>query len=140
LNDVYIPSLKASFHFPQRLGIVGGKPRAAMYFVAYQDSNFFYLDPHVVQPAVNMTEDHFSSESFHCAVPHKMPINAVDPSLAIGFYCDNKQDFDDFWNRAKKLSQEDTPILGVETVAPEYRQEKKQSLSIEGFEDDIVIL
>jgi len=140
LNDIYLPSLKSLFKFPQSLGIVGGKPRAAMYFVACQDSNFFYLDPHVVQPAVNMTEDQFSSDSFHCAVPHKMLINAVDPSLAIGFYCSDKQDFDDFWKRAKQLSQEDNPILGIETVAPEYRQEKKQSLSIEGFEDDIVIL
>jgi len=35
----------------------------------------------------------------------------------------------------------DTPILGLENVAPDYRQpEKKQTLSIEGFEDDIVIL
>jgi hypothetical protein len=73
LNEVYIPSLKALYQFPQCLGIAGGKPRAAMYFVAIQgtyynylltpkDTSFFYLDPHVVQPAVNMTELPFSSE------------------------------------------------------------------------------
>jgi len=140
LNDVYIPSLKSLFRFPQSLGIVGGKPRAAMYFVAYQDSSLFYLDPHVVQPTVDMSKDQFSSESFHCPVPHKMPLHVLDPSLAIGFYCADKKDFDDFWSRAKQLSQEENPIIGVENVAPEYRQEKKQTLSVEGFEDDIVIL
>jgi len=140
LNELYIPSLKTLFTFPQCLGIAGGKPRAAMYFVAIQDSFFFYLDPHVVQPSIHMNEQSFSSESFHCAVPHKMPINAVDPSLAIGFYCSDKKDFDDFWTRAKGLSLEDHPILGIENEAPEYRQEKKETLSIEGFEDDIVIL
>jgi len=140
LNDVYIPTLQALFKFPQNVGIVGGKPRAAMYFVACQDSFFFYLDPHVVQPSINMTEDNFQSESFHCRTPQKMPINSVDPSLAIGFYCKDKQDFDDFWIRAKQLNLEDNPIFGLENIAPEYRQEKKESLSVEAFEDDIVIL
>jgi len=140
LNDVYISSLKSLFSFPQSLGIVGGKPRAAMYFIAYQDSSLFYLDPHIVQPAIDMSKDSFSSESFHCAVPHKMPLNSLDPSLAIGFYCIDKKDFDDFWSRAIKLSKEENPIICVENIAPEYRQEKKQTLSIEGFEDDIVIL
>jgi len=141
LNEVYASSLKALYRIPQSLGIVGGKPRAAMYFVALQDSNLFYLDPHIVQPVVNMSVDQFTSDSYHCAVPHKMPMSNVDPSLAIGFYCADKNDFDDFWNRAKELSKMDTPILGVETVAPDYRQPgKKQTLSIEGFEDDIVIL
>jgi len=141
LNEVYNASLKALFQIPQSLGIVGGKPRAAMYFVALQDSNLFYLDPHIVQPVVNMSADQFNSDTYHCAVPHKMAMNNVDPSLAIGFYCADKRDFDDFWNRAKELGKMDTPILGVENVAPDYRQpEKKQTLSIEGFEDDIVIL
>jgi len=111
-----------------------------MYFVAYQDSFLFYLDPHIVQSTVDMEKDQFSSESFHCAIPHKMPLSSLDPSLAIGFYCKDKKDFDDFWSRAKQLSQEKNPIIGVENVAPEYRKEKKQTLSIEGFEDDIVIL
>jgi len=141
LNEVYAPSLKALYRISQSLGIVGGKPRAAMYFVALQDSNLFYLDPHVVQPIVNMSADQFTIDSYHCAVPHKMALSSADPSLAIGFYCADKKDFDDFWNRAKELSKMETPILGVENIAPDYRQpEKKQTLSIEGFEDDIVIL
>lgn len=48
--------------------------------------------------------------------------------------------FEDFWSRAKQLSKDENPIIGVEDTAPDYRQEKKGSLSIEGFEDDIVIL
>lgn len=36
INEVYIPSLKEIFQIPQSLGIIGGKPRSAMYFVAYQ--------------------------------------------------------------------------------------------------------
>jgi len=139
-NAVYFSSLKAFFKLPQSIGIVGGKPRAAMYFIGYQDSNLFYLDPHVVQPAVNMSTDQFRTESYHCSVPNKMPMSSVDPSLAIGFYCSDQNDFNDFWRRAKELSKMENPILGIEECAPDYRQDKKETLSVEGFEDDIVIL
>lgn len=27
--------------------------------------------------------------SFHCSLPRLMPLSAIDPSLAIGFYCAN---------------------------------------------------
>jgi cysteine protease ATG4 len=46
----YIPSLQATFTFPQSLGILGGKPGASTYIVGVQDENAFYLDPHEVQP------------------------------------------------------------------------------------------
>ncbi len=36
INEDYIPTIKQFFHFPQSLGIIGGKPRASLYFVAYQ--------------------------------------------------------------------------------------------------------
>jgi len=50
INPRYIPSLQATFTFPQSLGILGGKPGASTYIVGVQDENAFYLDPHEVQP------------------------------------------------------------------------------------------
>ncbi|MCI12465.1 cysteine protease ATG4-like [Trifolium medium] len=35
-----------------------------------------------------------------------MPLDSIDPSLAIGFYCRDKDDFDDFCSRASKLAEE----------------------------------
>lgn len=46
----YIPSLRATFSFPQSLGIMGGKPGASTYIVGVQDEKAFYLDPHEVKP------------------------------------------------------------------------------------------
>eukprot|EP01118_Nematostelium_gracile_P017748 TRINITY_DN7686_c0_g1_i1.p1 TRINITY_DN7686_c0_g1~~TRINITY_DN7686_c0_g1_i1.p1 ORF type:complete len:339 (+),score=42.43 TRINITY_DN7686_c0_g1_i1:60-1076(+) len=100
INEIYTESLKSLFSIPQSLGIVGGKPRAAMYFVAIQDSSLFYLDPHTVQSSVQMTEEGFNQESFHSFYPHTMPLSAVDPSLSIGFYCADKEDFNQFWQQA----------------------------------------
>ncbi|RVW57679.1 Cysteine protease ATG4b [Vitis vinifera] len=45
----YIPSLAATFTFPQSLGILGGKPGASTYIVGVQDEKAFYLDPHEAQ-------------------------------------------------------------------------------------------
>jgi len=140
LNAVYFSSLQGVFKMPQSLGIVGGKPRAAMYFIGYQDSHLLCMDPHVVQPAVDMSGE-FPTESYHCSAASKMPMSGVDPSLAIGFYCSDKKEFEDFWKNAKQLSSMEHPILGVDNCAPDYRQKgKKETLSVEGFEDDIVIL
>ena len=78
-----------------------------------------------------------------------MPFTSIDPSLALGFYCKDQNDFIDFWKRATQvcwcilkltvqLSREDNPLFGVETEAPDYR--KKEPLSLATFEDDLVIL
>ncbi|KAI7983362.1 Glutathione gamma-glutamylcysteinyltransferase 3 [Camellia lanceoleosa] len=45
------------------------------------------------------------------SVPHILkkelvPLDSVDSSLAVGFYCRDKDDFDDFCNRASKLADE----------------------------------
>jgi cysteine protease ATG4 len=40
------------YKFPQMVGIAGGRSSSAYYFVGFQASNLFYLDPHHVRPAV----------------------------------------------------------------------------------------
>jgi cysteine protease ATG4 len=45
----YIPSLQATFMFPQSLGILGGKPGVSTYVVGVQDEKALFLDPHDVQ-------------------------------------------------------------------------------------------
>ena len=36
VNEIYYPPILETFKFPQSLGILGGKPRASLYFVAAQ--------------------------------------------------------------------------------------------------------
>jgi len=106
INPMYIQSLKTYLQFPQSLGILGGKPNSAYYFIGYQDNQVLYLDPHIVQPAVRMDKD-FVPETYHCNVPKKMQFEDMDPSLAVGFYCKSKDDFTDFCNRIDQLHLED---------------------------------
>eukprot|EP01116_Phalansterium_solitarium_P017591 TRINITY_DN4377_c0_g3_i1.p1 TRINITY_DN4377_c0_g3~~TRINITY_DN4377_c0_g3_i1.p1 ORF type:complete len:348 (-),score=88.79 TRINITY_DN4377_c0_g3_i1:71-1114(-) len=139
LNPMYIPLIREVMSWPQSLGIIGGKPRSAMYFVGCQDDNVFFLDPHTVQPSIQMN-DHFSTESFHCPAPRKMPLNSLDPSMCIGFYCKDHADFNDFWRRATEMSRREHSLFSVEEEAPEYATDEKSELTVEGFEDDIVVL
>ncbi|TYH36875.1 hypothetical protein ES332_D12G002000v1 [Gossypium tomentosum] len=117
VNPRYIPSLQATFTFPQCLGILGGKPGASTYIVGVQEENVFYLDPHDVQPVVNLSTENLEADtsSYHCNIIRYIPLDSLDPSLAIGFFCRDKDDFDDFCFRASKLADESTgaPLFTV---------------------------
>ncbi|XP_071686295.1 LOW QUALITY PROTEIN: cysteine protease ATG4-like [Rutidosis leptorrhynchoides] len=108
VNPRYLPLLAATFIFPQSLGILGGRPGASTYLIGVQDDKVFYLDPHEVQQAVNISRDNLEADtsSYHCNVIRQIPFDSIDPSLAIGFYCRDKDDFDDFCSRAFELAAE----------------------------------
>ncbi|CAN6703045.1 unnamed protein product [Malus baccata var. baccata] len=108
VNPRYIPSLRATFTFPQSLGIMGGKPGASTYIIGVQDEKALYLDPHEVQPVINIRRDDLEADtlSYHCNVIRHIPLDLIDPSLAIGFYCRDRDDFNDFCFRASKLADE----------------------------------
>ncbi|KAG5532109.1 hypothetical protein RHGRI_026654 [Rhododendron griersonianum] len=106
VNPRYIPLLGTTFTFPQSLGILGGRPGASTYIVGVQDEEAFYLDPHEVQLVVDVKGDNLETDtsSYHTNILRRVPLDSIDPSLAIGFYCKDKDDFDDFCNRASKLA------------------------------------
>ncbi|KAG8373676.1 hypothetical protein BUALT_Bualt11G0049400 [Buddleja alternifolia] len=105
VNPRYLPLLSATFTFPQSLGVLGGRPGASTYIVGVQDEKAFYLDPHEVQQVAGIKKDNvdIDTSSYHCNVVRHMPLDSIDSSLAIGFYCRDKSDFDDFCLRASEL-------------------------------------
>ncbi|KAJ1694457.1 hypothetical protein LUZ63_011155 [Rhynchospora breviuscula] len=107
VNPRYLPLLKETFMFPQSLGILGGKPGASTYIVGVQDEKALYLDPHEVQPAVDIESDNLEADtsSYHCSTVRHIPLDQIDPSLAIGFYCRDKDDFHDLCSRSSELGE-----------------------------------
>lgn len=121
-TEAYARSLEKVFRFPQSVGFIGGRPRHALYFVGTQpnnsksatascSSNLMYLDPHTVQPSV--TDDEFPKfptiealRTYHCSVPKTTSPKSIDSSLALGFYCKDAEDFEDFCQRAALLANE----------------------------------
>ncbi|XP_029285429.1 cysteine protease ATG4B isoform X1 [Cottoperca gobio] len=106
INEAYIETLKQCFMLPQSLGVIGGKPNSAHYFIGYVGEELIYLDPHTTQPAVDPCEDgQVPDETYHCQHPPcRMHICELDPSIAAGFFCRTEDEFDDWCMRIRRLS------------------------------------
>uniref|UniRef100_A0AAZ3PNJ5 Cysteine protease n=1 Tax=Oncorhynchus tshawytscha TaxID=74940 RepID=A0AAZ3PNJ5_ONCTS len=105
INEAYIETLKQCFQLPQSLGVIGGKPNSAHYFIGYVGEELIYLDPHTTQPAVEPCEDsQVPDDTYHCQHPPcRMHICEIDPSVAVGFFCRTEDDFDDWCLRFRKV-------------------------------------
>lgn len=100
MNPIYIPGLKKCFQFRQSLGVIGGKPNLALYFIGCVGNEVIYLDPHTTQRAgfVNNKENESEIEidlSYHCKYASRMNINSMDPSIAVCFLCKTEAEFND---------------------------------------------
>mmetsp|Transcript_43860 Transcript_43860/g.105824 ORF Transcript_43860/g.105824 Transcript_43860/m.105824 type:complete len:499 (-) Transcript_43860:1196-2692(-) len=124
-NETYREIFARSFWLPQSVGVLGGRPRAARWFFgAYADgTSVLGLDPHTVQTAPQRTSDYDEVEaandkegtytaidlsddymqSVHTSYPEVYPINRMDPSIALGFYCRDKKEFAEFELAVKQL-------------------------------------
>ncbi|XP_073530666.1 cysteine protease ATG4B isoform X1 [Phyllobates terribilis] len=106
INGAYIETLKHCFMLPQSLGVIGGRPNSAHYFIGYVGDELIYLDPHTTQLAVEPTDGSFiADDSFHCQHPPcRMHVSEIDPSIAVGFFCSSEEDFNDWCQRFRKIS------------------------------------
>ncbi|XP_046939135.1 cysteine protease ATG4B isoform X3 [Lynx rufus] len=114
INEAYVETLKHCFMMPQSLGVIGGKPNSAHYFIGYVGEELIYLDPHTTQPAVEFADSCFiPDESFHCQhPPSRMGVRELDPSIAVGFFCQTEEDFDDWCQRVRKVGS-GSPACGA---------------------------
>ncbi|GAA0187130.1 cysteine protease [Lithospermum erythrorhizon] len=129
INLRYLPLLGYTFTFPQSLGILGGRPGASTYIIGVQDEKAFYLDPHETQPVVDIMSNcsEVDTSSYHCNIIRQFPLDSIDPSLAIGFYCRDKNDFADFCSRALELAdQSDGAPLFTITRDPQISKAETQ--------------
>ncbi|EDW80904.2 uncharacterized protein Dwil_GK11310 [Drosophila willistoni] len=94
VNPAYAHCLKLLLSTENCLGIIGGKPKHSLYFVGFQEDKLIHLDPHYCQEMVDVNQENFSMQSFHCKSPRKIKTSKMDPSCCIGFYCATKSDFD----------------------------------------------
>eukprot|EP00048_Salpingoeca_helianthica_P022970 m.21355 g.21355 ORF g.21355 m.21355 type:complete len:360 (-) comp8065_c0_seq1:24-1103(-) len=87
LSACYETPLKALFTLPQCMGIMGGRPRHALYFIGFQDNTLVAMDPHLCRRTVNVADPAFPIESFHSHTVRRVSTRDIDPSMCLGFYC-----------------------------------------------------
>ncbi|XP_029939851.1 cysteine protease ATG4C [Salarias fasciatus] len=104
-NPDYIDFAKSILSLEYCLGIIGGKPKQACYFVGFQDDSLIYMDPHYCQSFVDVSISDFPLQSYHCPSPKKMPFSKMDPSCTIGFYSRSVQDFERIKQELSKVLQ-----------------------------------
>jgi len=126
INSIYFQTILSCLRLPQSVGIIGGKPKQSFWFVGFQDDYLVFLDPHIVQESLQPNTK-FSDESYHCSVPQKIHISEVDPSLAIGFYCHTKDEFDNLCSSITEISKASAPIFTIEQEEPVYSDDEDSS-------------
>ncbi|XP_040040814.2 cysteine protease ATG4C isoform X1 [Gasterosteus aculeatus] len=107
-NPDYFNLAKSILSLEYCIGIIGGKPKQACYFVGFQDDSLIYMDPHYCQSFVDVSTSDFPLQSYHCPSPKKMPFSKMDPSCTIGFYSKSAQDYE-------RISQELSKVLQPST-------------------------
>ncbi|KAF5297750.1 hypothetical protein FQR65_LT09924 [Abscondita terminalis] len=106
INPIYITGLQTCFTFKQSLGVIGGKPNLALYFIGCVGNEVIFLDPHTTQRSGFVEHKENEEEidldiSYHCRHASRINILAMDPSVAICFFCKTEQDFDDLSERIR---------------------------------------
>uniref|UniRef100_UPI0037E73DCD cysteine protease ATG4C n=1 Tax=Semicossyphus pulcher TaxID=241346 RepID=UPI0037E73DCD len=104
-NPDYFNFAKSILSLDYCIGIIGGKPKQACYFVGFQDDSLIYMDPHYCQSFVDVSTSDFPLQSYHCPSPKKMPFSKMDPSCTLGFYSRSVEDFERIREELSKVLQ-----------------------------------
>lgn len=99
-NIAYAKALKSVLSSKLCVGILGGKPRHSVFFIGYEGDDLIGLDPHACRLADDPRRPGSSLKSYHCSTPRKIPLSTIDPSLALGFYCEKEEDLEHFYELA----------------------------------------
>jgi cysteine protease ATG4 len=117
LNQIYIDGLKKVLEMKSTVGIIGGRPNQALYFFGYVDDEILFLDPHTCQRSGSVGEKETKTEieideTYHNRSAGKMAFTSMDPSIAVSFLCETREEFDDLIQQIEAKDGK-TPLFEV---------------------------
>ncbi|OLY77907.1 putative cysteine protease atg4 [Smittium mucronatum] len=119
INPIYYNLISECLSSPLSVGIAGGKPSSALYFVGKDGDDLIYLDPHYTRPSIQRKNLHDYTESdvesYRCSTPRKVSLSRVDPCMFIGFYVKDICDLEDFCNSIDLIV--DSKISGTISIS-----------------------
>lgn len=120
INPIYSRGLQTCFKFNQSLGVIGGKPNLALYFIGCVGDEVIFLDPHTTQRSGFVenkeTEDQIELDTtYHCKRASRINLLAMDPSVALCFLCKTENEFDHLCERIKNeiISADRQPLFEI---------------------------
>ncbi|CDW77084.1 UNKNOWN [Stylonychia lemnae] len=112
IEEEYFDTILECFSLPQCVGILGGKPSFALYFVGHQDKQLIFLDPHYVQDSLKTKQDLQNDDLRQTYYPSgqakKIKMDGLDPCIGVGFLIRNSEDlrtFEEAFSKTGKLSK-----------------------------------
>lgn len=144
INPIYIPALKRCFEIPGTLGIIGGRPNQALYFIGYVGDEALYLDPHTCQRCGSINKKEQQSEiemdeTFHQKHAGRINFNSMDPSIAVAFLCKSQREFNELIKELKNRENEnETPLF--EIVEQRAQPWVSTSMSSRDLEHDLNVI
>lgn len=122
----YLEIVKKMLKNPLSIGMIGGRPSSALYFVGVHQDEFLYLDPHYVQNATNRSNIDHLLNTYFCDNIKTMKTQNISPSLALGFYFRNPFEAKSFYYFLQEMSKtyEENFFLGLEKSSLEYEDFK----------------
>ena len=86
------------------MGFIGGCPNRSYYFIGSNDDSFLYLDPHCNQRFVDLKNIKIDDLlTFHTTIVNLINFEKIDPSLCLGFYIKDINDFNKFLKTVEKI-------------------------------------
>lgn len=142
INPIYIEGLKTCLQMPQSVGMIGGKPSQALYFIGYVGEEVVFLDPHVTQNFTDLDdEEQFDDSSYHPETCWRINFQSMDPSLALCFSCTTRSEWQDLLQRLQIMSEADKKQSLFEVC--HQRQTEwfpSTALSADGLMDEAIAL
>lgn len=128
LMDEYVETLKFFLSLRQIAGIVGGKPRMALFIVGYSENQFIVLDPHLVQNSPR-SELEFKKmlTSYHCKTPMILDFSEIESSFNIGFYFEDEESWLEFEWKIKN----DARVKGVISISEHDHDETSDVIEVD---------
>lgn len=143
INPIYIPALKRCLEIQGTLGIIGGRPNQALYFIGYVGDEALYLDPHTNQASGSINNKETQNEieideSFHQKHAGRINFSSMDPSIAVAFLIKSQSDFDRLISDLKAKSANETPLF--EIVEQRAQPWVSTSMSSRDLEHDLGVI
>mmetsp|Transcript_4851 Transcript_4851/g.4720 ORF Transcript_4851/g.4720 Transcript_4851/m.4720 type:complete len:157 (+) Transcript_4851:875-1345(+) len=137
IHQEYYETLKFFLNIPQTVGIIGGKPKSALYIVGYQNNSLLFLDPHLAQAACTSDQDLLNKiETYHCSSYKLIPMSSAESSISLGYYFRNKESFLEFERIINENRDAVKGLIGVQEFTPEYCTEDFEVPDIKTSDSD----
>jgi hypothetical protein len=137
VDEEQIEEIKYALRLPECAGILGGRPRHAIYFVGYRDDTqcLLGLDPHTTYNAIDTRSPSDEIlQQIHVQRFETLSFTQIDPSMAFAFFFNDRVSFEQFaltqrLRADQRLRENKFALFHVQQIPPDYAKEEVAALA-----------